>query len=124
MALHRRSEMSKSFLKGVCLAGLLGASLIANAQSKFKFDYIGVEAGAFFPKSHLLRDRFGDSIFRVGITPVMIKRQKDWVPSIEIGFMGARGSGDHFGVYPLTVGVQKSFGDPAQSTVPFIRAGA
>src|SRR5437016_4839929 len=107
-------EMSKGLLKCFCLAALVGASFIANAQSgmKFKFDYIGIEAGAYFPKSHLLRDRFGDSIFRVGITPVMIKRQKDWVPSFEVGFMGASGNGDHFGVFPLTVGVQKSFGDP------------
>jgi hypothetical protein len=116
--------MSKALFKCFCLTLLVAASVLANAQSKFKFDYIGVEAGAFFPKSHLLRDRFGDSIFRIGITPVMIKRQKDWVPSFEVGFMGATGHGDHFGVFPLTVGVQKSFGDPNQSTVPFIRAGA
>lgn len=117
--------MSKALLKCFCLAGLVGASFIANAQSgKFKFDYIGVEAGAYFPKSALLKDRFGDSIFRVGITPVMIKRQKDWVPSFEIGFMGSSGHGDHFGVFPLTVGVQKSFGDPEVDTVPFVRAGA
>jgi hypothetical protein len=117
--------MSKIFLKCFCLAGLVAASFVANAQSgKFKFDYIGIEAGAYFPKSHLLRDRFGDSIFRVGITPVMIKRQRDWVPSFEVGFMGATGHGDRFGVFPLTVGVQKSFGNPDESTVPFVRAGA
>jgi len=118
--------MSKGLLKGLFLAGLVAVSLVASAQSspKFKFDYIGIEAGAYFPKSHLLRDRFGDSIFRVGITPVMIKRQKDWVPSFEVGFMGATGHGDHFGVFPLTVGIQKTFGDASQSTVPFIRAGA
>jgi hypothetical protein len=116
--------MSKGFLKCVCLAGLVGVSVLASAQSKFKFDYIGIEAGAYFPKSSLLRDRFGDTILRVGFSPMMIKRQKDWVPSFEIGFMGASGNGDRFGVYPLTVGMQKSFGDPASKTVPFIRAGA
>lgn len=118
--------MSKALLKCFCLAALVGSSLIASAQNstKFKFDYIGIEAGAYFPKSKLLRDRFGDTIFRVGITPVMIKRQKDWVPSFEIGFMGATGHGDHFGVFPLTVGIQKSFGNPDEDTVPFVRAGA
>lgn len=118
--------MSKVLFKCICLTGLLGAGMFANAQNsmKFKFDYIGIEAGAYFPKSKLLRDRFGDTIFRVGVTPMMIKRQKDWVPSFEIGYMGARGHGDHFGVYPLTVGIQKSFGNPDENTVPFIRAGA
>ena len=118
--------MSKHLLKCVCLAGLVGVSMLASAQNsmRFKFDYIGVEGGAFFPSSSLLRDRFGSTIVRVGLTPVMIKRQKDWVPSFEIGFMGASGNGDHFGVFPLTVGVQKTFGDPTQTTVPFIRAGA
>src|SRR5689334_18324196 len=114
--------MSNRFLKSLVLIGLAGASVFAAAQNsmKFKFDYIGIEAGAYRPNSGLLRDRFGETIFRLGITPVMIKRQKDWVPSFEIGFMGASGNGDRFSLYPLTVGVQKSFGDPDQSTVPFI----
>jgi hypothetical protein len=118
-------EMTKPLLKCLFVGGLLGASLLANAQSsKWKFDYIGIEAGAYFPQSQLLKDRFGSTILRLGITPVMIKRQKDWVPSFEIGYIGARGHGDHMAIFPLTVGVQKSFGDPAQSTVPFVRAGA
>jgi len=117
--------MTKSVLKCFLLAGLVAASVAANAQSnKWKFDYIGLDAGAYFPKSSLLKDRFGDTIFRVGLTPMMIKRQKDWVPSFEIGYIGARGHGDHMNVIPLTIGAQKSFGDPTQSTVPFVRAGA
>lgn len=116
--------MNKVFIKGLCFAGLLGASLVANADdNKWKFDYIGLEGGVYYPQSHLLRDRFGSTIVRVGLTPTMIRRTPDWRPSFEIGFMGARGNGDHFGVFPLTVGVQKSFGDPSSQTAPFIRAG-
>src|SRR5690348_10995761 len=107
-------EMSKFSFRCLCLAGLLGTSLVANAQNgtKWKFDYIGVEAGVYRPQSQVLRDRFGETIVRFGLTPVMIRRTQDWRPSFEIGFMGARGHGDHFGVFPLTIGVQKSFGDP------------
>ena len=117
--------MSKFSFRCLCLAGLLGASLVASAQSntKWKFDYIGVEAGVYRPQSQLLRDRFGETIVRFGLTPTMIRRTQDWRPSFEIGFMGARGHGDHFGVFPLTLGVQKSFGDPNEQTVPFVRAG-
>jgi hypothetical protein len=118
-------EMTKPYLKCLLLAGLIGTSLISSAQSsKWKFDYIGVEAGAYFPKSQLLKDRFGSTILRVGLTPVMIKRQKDWIPSFELGYIGATGHGDHMAVIPLTIGMQKSFGDPKEQTVPFVRIGA
>lgn len=116
--------MSKSSLRLVGLAALVGSSVFANAQNNgWKFDYIGVEAGVYFPASSLLRDRFGSSIVRIGLTPTMIRRTADWRPSFELGYMGARGHGDHFAVFPVTVGVQKSFGDPDQKTVPFVRAG-
>lgn len=116
--------MSKVSLRCFCLAGLLGVSLVANAQnSKWKFDYIGFEAGVFRPTSGLLRERFGSSVLRLGLTPMMVRRTPDWRPSIELGFVGASGHGDHFAVYPVTVGVQKSFGDANETVVPFIRAG-
>lgn len=116
--------MSKVSLRCFCLAGLLGASLFANAQnSKWKFDYIGFEAGVFRPTSGLLRERFGSSVLRLGLTPMMVRRTADWRPSLEIGFIGASGHGDHFGVYPVTIGVQKSFGNADEQVVPFVRAG-
>ena len=115
--------MSKVSLRFICLAGLLGASLLANAQnSKWKFDYIGLEAGVFRPSSALLRERFGSTVLRLGFTPMMVRRTADWRPSFELGFIGARGHGDHFGVYPLTLGVQKSFGDPNETVVECIIA--
>jgi hypothetical protein len=118
--------MTKSVLKTFLMGGLLAASIAANAQSssKWKFDYIGLDAGVYMPQSSLLRDRFGSSVFRVGLTPMMIKHQKDWVPSFEVGYIGAKGHGDHMNVFPLTIGAQKTFGDPTKETVPFIRGGA
>ena len=115
--------MSKVSLRCFCLAGLLGMSLLASAQTKWKFDYIGLEAGVFRPNSGLLRERFGSTVLRVGLSPMMVRRTADWRPSFELGYIGASGHGDHFGIYPLTVGVQKSFGDPNETVVPFIRAG-
>lgn len=121
---YLETEMSRTFLKCFGVAAILGASVLSNAQSqKWKLDYIGVEAGVYFPTSDLLRDRFGSSIMRFGLTPTMIRRTADWRPSFEFGFMGGRGHGDRFAVYPLTVGVQKSFGDPNEKTAPFVRAG-
>lgn len=116
--------MNRTSLRSICLIGLVGASLAANAQSKWKFDYIAVEAGAYFPKSSLLKDRFGEQIFRVGVSPIMVKKTPDWRPSFELGYMGSSSSGDHFAVIPLTVGVQKTFGDQSVNTVPFVRLAA
>ena len=116
--------MNRIIFRSFCLLGLVGASLFANAQSKWKFDYIAIEAGAYYPKSSLLKDRFGTQILRVGVSPIMVKRTPDWRPSFEIGYMGSRSNGDHFAVIPLTVGVQKTFGNQDVQTVPFVRLAA
>ncbi|MEA2552899.1 MAG: hypothetical protein QOJ65_1075 [Fimbriimonadaceae bacterium] len=116
--------MTNLSLRCVCVAGLFGASLLATAQNnKWKFDYIAIEAGAYFPTSGLVRDRFGSTIGRIGISPIMVRRTPDWRPSFELGYMGAKGKGDRFAVFPFTIGVQKSFGDPDGQTAPFVRAG-
>lgn len=108
----------------VAVLALMGVVVSASAQENEEANYIAVEAGWFFPTDGLLRDRFDSAIFRFGLGPVFHRKIEGWRTAYELGFIGASQDGNRFLVIPLTVGVQKSFGNLEEEWVPYARAAA
>jgi hypothetical protein len=114
----------KRFLVSLFALATFLLAVPAHAQKSESFDYIALEVGWFFPTDSLIRDRFSDSILRIGLSPVVNKNEDKWRITYEIGFAGASNDGNRFTVIPLTVGVMRSFGNPEQDFRPYVRVAA
>lgn len=107
------------FVLGACLL-----AIPAHAEDEKAVDYVALEVGWFFPSDSKIRDTFSDSIFRIGLSPVVNKNENKWRITYEIGFAGASDNGNRFTVVPLTVGVMRSFGQPGEEFRPYVRVAA
>jgi len=104
--------------------GLLAG--VAMGQSNLDQIYLGVSAGLYFPTGSTVRNAFGDSIFTIGLTPVIpgLPKTGALTPSIEL--IGADKDGSNFLLVPLTLGYQYNFVSDLQknTVVPYGRLEA
>lgn len=103
-------------LTAICVAGA------ANSQGSIP---IGVDAGVFFPQDSTVRNVFGDTWFRVGLTPISLQAPGSWKTTMDIAYLrSSTRFGDSVTLIPLTFGVTRSFGED-QNVRPYValRAG-
>lgn len=83
----------------------------------------GVSYGAYFPKSGEIRDLFGDSMPRYGISPVSKRFDKQWDVNTDINILTASGDDAHLLLIPFTVGASMAFGGTGLRTYVAANAG-
>jgi hypothetical protein len=104
------------------LAIACAASALAQNNSE---NYLGVEAGAYFPTDGKIRDAFGTSIFKVGFNYGNAGRQADkWRLTANFNFISAAKDGNRFFLLPVTAAMGRMFGQPGDSSRPYVRVGA
>ncbi len=80
---------------------------------------VGVDVGVFFPTDSMTRSVFGDSWFRIGITPLSFQRPDKWKGTFDIGYLHRSQGGDSVTLLPITFGVTRSFGG-SKETRPYV----
>ena len=112
-------------LKKIGLSALaLVAATAAFGQRGTGDNYLGVEAGAYFPTDAKIRDIFGTSVFKVGFNYGNAGRQADkWRLTYNFNFLSADKDGSRFFLVPVTAAVGRIFGDEDSSTRTYVRAG-
>jgi hypothetical protein len=108
----------------IALAAL--AALVGNAQAQDNKSFsLGVSAGLFFPTDSEIRDIFGESIFRWGITPFADRNVGRWKVFTDIGLVHTENDDDRFLLIPAVVGIETRWGDrETDQAVPYARLGA
>ncbi|HET6645094.1 MAG TPA: outer membrane beta-barrel protein [Fimbriimonadales bacterium] len=95
-----------------------GAATIASAQLNVP---VGIDVGIFMPSKELIRDVFGDSWFRIGLSPLSFQTPGNWRFTFDLGYLHRSEGGDDVTLVPLTFGMTKSFGsDPKM--LPYVAA--
>lgn len=87
---------------------------------------IGVDIGVFFPTDSTVKDVFGSSWIRVGITPISLQRDNRWRFTFDVAVLSQSQDGDKVNLTPVTFGFTRSFGNGlTQGVRPYIafRAG-
>ena len=112
-------------LKMLVVPALAGLSMIAPAQEGEVAgpNQLAVEVGWYMPSDGLIRDRFGNNIFRIGVAGLRNKYVPQWTLAYDINFVSASEDGNRFLLVPLTIGFQKSLGQPNTEVNPYVRAG-
>src|SRR5579871_2630272 len=85
---------------------------------------IGISAGDYFLTDSTIKKAMGDSIFTVGLTPLVFGMPKanTLIPGFNI--IGADKNGSNFLLIPVTLGYEWQFADAKSSTIPFARVDA
>jgi hypothetical protein len=81
---------------------------------------VGVDVGVFFPSSGTVKDTFGDTWFRVGITPVAVQRPENWRFAFDVAFMRTRNDGQRASLIPVTFGITRAFGKLTDGVRPYV----
>jgi hypothetical protein len=108
--------------KLVAVTAFAVAAGAAYGQSQLDQIYAGISVGLYFPTGSTIKHDFGDSIFTLGLTPVVggLPTSGKVTPNIEI--IGADKDGSSFLLVPLTLGYQYNFGNGQRdAAVPFVR---
>jgi hypothetical protein len=109
-------------MKKTALVLCLFASALARAQSG-SFP-IGVDVGVFFPTDSNVRDAFGNSWTRVGITPLSFQKPDSWKASFDFAYLHQNRNGNSVTLIPVTFGITRSFGkDPSMRPYVAFRVG-
>ena len=88
-------------------------------------NYLGVEAGVYFPTDPTIRDVFGTSVAKVGFNYGNFGRQADkWRLTGNFNFISANKDGSRFFLVPVTAAVGRMFGQPGDNSRPYVRVGA
>jgi hypothetical protein len=109
--------------KWLGLAAALTMGTMALAQDGKSKPWWGVDVGFYHPTSNEISDRFGDTLFRLGIRPFEDRITKDWKFAVDFTVLTARKRGDRLLAIPLTFGFTRSFGNPEGSAIPFVQFG-
>lgn len=80
---------------------------------------IGVDLGVFFPSDREVRNVFGSSWTRIGLTPISFQRPESWKSSLDFSYLRQSRAGNTVTLIPITFGVTRSFGDDP-SARPYI----
>ena len=86
--------------------------------------YFGVEAGAYFPSSQVIKNAFGSTLPRIGLNFINNRRPEMWKPTVNFAVIGASKDGNRFLAIPVTLGIGRQFGNETSAFRPYVRAGA
>ncbi len=75
---------------------------------------IGVDVGYFFPTNSTVKDTFGNSWFRFGITPLSFQRDESWKFTTDIAYMESRRITGRARLFPITFGVTRGFNSDSE----------
>ncbi|MFQ3586309.1 MAG: hypothetical protein SNJ74_07540 [Fimbriimonadaceae bacterium] len=114
-------------LLGVVLAGVLAGGAVAqdapNASQEAqprRGSWWAIDGGAFIPSSGEIRDRFGDTLLRIGARPFEAKIRDNWTFTTDITVLSARGKGSKLFALPVTAGVTRAFARKEDDFVPIV----
>lgn len=108
-------------LRTALVFGVLAAASLAFPQSGAG---LGLEVGWYFPRSKVVRDAFGSSIWRFGVGPVGTRRPTAGKVTPEIGLLAGSNSGNRFLIIPVTLGYEHHLADEESRSIPYLRASA
>lgn len=97
------------FIFFLCLGGSASAQSIT----------IGIDGGVFLPSDSTVRNVFGDSWARIGLTPISFQTDQRWRFTFDVGFLNASSFGNDATLIPVTFGVTRAFPDKSE-IVPYV----
>jgi hypothetical protein len=107
-------------------AALFALTLLAPAasaqepQPNSRRIHVGVDFGAFFPSSRDVRDAFGDTWFRVGISPLSFQEDNRWKFTFDVAILQRSSGPNRATLIPVTVGATRGFPSGDSGTVPYV----
>lgn len=114
-------------LLGVVLAGVLVGGAVAQdsqsgseGQSQRRGSWWAIDGGVFFPSSSEIRDRFGDTLVRVGVRPFEAKIRENWTFTTDVTVLSARGGFSRLFALPVTAGFTRAFARKEEDIVPVV----
>ncbi len=118
------TQYSLRIAGGAALAlALLAAAADASAQEQ-KTDprriHVGVDFGAFFPTSSEVRDAFGDTWFRIGISPLSFQDDDRWKFTFDVAVLQRSSGPNRATLIPVTFGATRGFPSGNKDTVPYV----
>lgn len=117
--------MQLKWTNALAIAALATSTAIATAQNPDKSGtYLGLEAGAYFPTSTVIRNVFGSTLWRAGINFINNSQPDKMKPSLNFSIIGANRDGNRFLAIPVTFGVGRQYGAVAANVRPYWRVGA
>ncbi len=113
---EEKEGMKRWFVILVC-----ASSVAACAQRTVP---VGIDFGLFLPSNPTVRDTFGESWWRVGLSPLSFQESGNWKFTTDIAVIGNSTWQGRAVLVPLTFGATTSFGSTADTT-PYVvlRAG-
>lgn len=84
---------------------------------------VGVDLGVFFPTDSAVRQVFGDTWVRIGITPLSFQRPGNWKATFDVGYLHRSRMGENLTLIPVTVGVTRAFSQSDTRPYVAIRVG-
>lgn len=101
-----------------------GAALACAQNPDTSGTYLGLEAGAYFPSDTVIRNVFGSTLPRFGISFINNSQPNKLKPSFNFAVIGASKDGNRFLAIPVTVGYGQQYGSAGSGARPYWRAGA
>lgn len=93
------------------IACLFAVSAVGLAYGQSGGFPVGVDVGVFFPVDKGVRDTFGKSWTRIGLTPLSFQKPDNWKTSFDFVYLHQRKSGNSVTLIPVTFGATRSFGN-------------
>ncbi|HVT11692.1 MAG TPA: outer membrane beta-barrel protein [Fimbriimonadaceae bacterium] len=107
------------------VAALATSTALACAQNPDpNGTYLGLEAGAYFPTDRTIRNVFGSTLPRFGISFISNNQPNKLKPSLNFAVIGANKDGNRFLAIPVTAGVGQQYGGANSGARPYWRVGA
>lgn len=82
----------------------------------------GLQVGAYFPADSEIRDLFGDSLLKIGLSPVSQRYEKSFAITPDVTFITAEGNNSRMFIVPVTANL--STGMKSNGLKSFVSVGA
>jgi len=118
------NEQAKSGGSILRKAAIIGFFVFLGCIASAQRITIGIDAGVFLPSDSTVRNVFGDTWARIGLTPISFQTDQRWRFTFDVGFLNASSFGNDVTLIPITFGVTRAFPDKSE-IVPYValRAG-